>query len=167
MSGGKKYSVSIDERALAAEVTGDEDGHVRVQLEGVGEPRRVRLLSGGERPLALVDGRVVELFREADGSLRAAATRGAVRVEPATSRRARRAAVDTQGPLSLRSPMPGRVVKVMVAPGAAVEAGVPLVVIEAMKMENELTAPRAGTVSRVLVAPGDAVERDALLIEIG
>jgi biotin carboxyl carrier protein len=54
-----------------------------------------------------------------------------------------------------------------VAEGEAVAAGAGVVVIEAMKMENELGAPRAGTVRRVAVRAGDTVERDALLLEIG
>jgi biotin carboxyl carrier protein len=163
---GKRYAVAIDERALTAEVGSEEGGRVRVQLEG-GAAHDVELLAGGQRPLVLVDGRVVELFREPDGSLRFSGSRAAVRVEQATAARARRVAHAETASLNLRSPMPGRVVKVLVVPGDSVAAGAPLLVIEAMKMENELAAPRAGNVTRVLVAAGDAVERDALLIEIG
>ena len=53
-----------------------------------------------------------------------------------------------------------------VAPGDAVAGGQPLVVMEAMKMENELRAPSAGTVKRVAVTPGTAVEKGALLVEL-
>jgi len=167
MSGsGKQYAVTIDERTLATEVTSREDGSVHVQLEG-SAAHEVQLLAGGQRPLVLVDGRVVELFREPDGSLRVALARATLRVEQASAARARRVAHPETSALHLRSPMPGRVVKVLVAPGDAITAGAPLLVIEAMKMENELAAPRAGSVTRVLVAAGDAVERDALLIEIG
>ena len=67
---------------------------------------------------------------------------------------------------SLTAPMPGRIVQVVAEPGVAVEAGAPLIVMEAMKMENELAAPAAGVVSRVHVAPGDAVEAGALLCEL-
>jgi pyruvate carboxylase subunit B len=163
---GKQYAVSVDDRTLTAVVTTAAEGRLRVQLEG-GAAHEVQLLAGGQRPLVLVDGRVVELFREPDGSLRLASSRAAVRVEQATAARARRVAHADTGSLNLRSPMPGRVVKVLVVPGDSVAAGTPLLVIEAMKMENELAAPRAGSVTRVLVAAGDAVERDALLIEIG
>ena len=55
------------------------------------------------------------------------------------------------------SPMPGRVLKLLVEPGQEVAAGEPLVVVEAMKMENEVTAPRAGIVLALSVAPGSAV----------
>jgi biotin carboxyl carrier protein len=67
----------------------------------------------------------------------------------------------------VNSPMPGKVVKVLVKEGDEVEAGTPLVVVEAMKMENELLAERAGVVSRVFVKTGDAVEGGARLIQVG
>jgi biotin carboxyl carrier protein len=65
------------------------------------------------------------------------------------------------------SPMPGRVLKVLVKEGDEVEAGAPLVVVEAMKMENELVATRAGKILKVHVAAGATVEGGAALIEIG
>jgi biotin carboxyl carrier protein len=64
------------------------------------------------------------------------------------------------------APMPGRVVKVLVAPGATVEAGQGVVVVEAMKMENELRAPRAGIVREVRVAEGASVEARTVLVVI-
>jgi biotin carboxyl carrier protein len=62
--------------------------------------------------------------------------------------------------------MPGLVVRVLVQPDERVPAGQGLVVIEAMKMENELRAPSAGIVRRVGVTAGSAVEKGALLIEL-
>ena len=64
------------------------------------------------------------------------------------------------------SPMPGRVLKVLVAEGDVVEPGAALVVVEAMKMENELVSQRAGTVRKVHVAPGQNVESGARLVEV-
>jgi biotin carboxyl carrier protein len=64
------------------------------------------------------------------------------------------------------APMPGRVVKVLVEPGMAVEARQGVVVVEAMKMENELRAPHAGTVREVRVAEGASVEANAVLVVI-
>ena len=69
------------------------------------------------------------------------------------------------GPSQLHAPMPGTVRQVMVAPGDTVEAGRGLIVLEAMKMENELRAEGPATVQAVHVEPGQAVTRDALLIE--
>ena len=70
------------------------------------------------------------------------------------------------GPAPLRAPMPGLVVRVAVQRGDVVAAGQGLVVMEAMKMENELRASSAGRVKAVHVQPGTAVDKGALLIEL-
>ena len=70
------------------------------------------------------------------------------------------------GPAPLRAPMPGLIVRVTVEAGDRVQAGQGIVVMEAMKMENELRAPAAGTVKTVHARPGTAVEKGALLIEL-
>lgn len=70
------------------------------------------------------------------------------------------------GPGHLAAPMPGLIVRVNVKEGELVRAGQGLVVMEAMKMENELRATSAGVVHRVLVSAGDAVEKGALLLEM-
>ncbi len=82
--------------------------------------------------------------------------------------RARRAgeAAGHGGPTEVRSVFPGRVVSVAVAPGDEVAAGQPMLVVEAMKMQNELRSPRAGTVARVDVGPGVTVEVGDLLVAI-
>ncbi len=67
---------------------------------------------------------------------------------------------------ALHAPMPGRVVLVQTQPGAAVDAGSVLVVMEAMKMELALRAPRAGTVAAVRVSAGEFVEADAVLVRL-
>jgi biotin carboxyl carrier protein len=64
------------------------------------------------------------------------------------------------------SPMPGRIIKVLVAPGDAVEPGQGLVIVEAMKMENELRAEMAGVVASVHCTAGETVEGGAKLIEL-
>ncbi len=69
------------------------------------------------------------------------------------------------GATHLRAPMPGMVVRVLVEAGRAVEGGHGLIVLEAMKMENELRAAAAGTVATIRVAPGQAVEKGQVLIE--
>ena len=68
--------------------------------------------------------------------------------------------------LDVRSPIPGLVKAVRVEAGATVSAGQTLVVLEAMKMENEITAPHAGVVQSVEVKPGQAVPAGALLVKI-
>ncbi len=69
------------------------------------------------------------------------------------------------GPKPIRAPMPGLVVKVEVEEGDAVEAGRGMVIVEAMKMENELKAEVAGVVARIHVEPGQAVEKDQILVD--
>ena len=75
-------------------------------------------------------------------------------------------AAGPSGPAPLKAPMPGLIVRVNVQAGDAVQAGQGLVVMEAMKMENELRATAAGKVKAVVVSPGTAVEKGALLIEL-
>jgi biotin carboxyl carrier protein len=71
---------------------------------------------------------------------------------------------DDSGPRTVVAPMPGRIVKVLVIPEEVVAAGQPLVVVEAMKMENEVRAPHAGTVAEVRVAEGASVEANTVLV---
>jgi len=82
--------------------------------------------------------------------------------------RARRSAgtASLGGPVEIRAIIPGRVVAVSVAVGDSVEAGQQVLVVEAMKMQNELRAPREGSVERIGVAVGDTIEVGDLLIVI-
>ena len=68
---------------------------------------------------------------------------------------------------AVNAPMPGNILKVNVAAGQAVKSGDVLVVLEAMKMENEIMAPKAGTVTQVLVSKGSTVDTGAPLVVIG
>ena len=70
------------------------------------------------------------------------------------------------GPQRLTAPMPGKVVRVLVKPGETVKARQPVVVVEAMKMENELRAGRDGTVTEVQVREGMSVDAGAVLLVI-
>ncbi len=70
------------------------------------------------------------------------------------------------GPQRLAAPMPGKVVRVLVKPGDQVTARQPVVVVEAMKMENELRASREGTVAEIHVREGMSVDAGALLLVI-
>jgi pyruvate carboxylase subunit B len=76
------------------------------------------------------------------------------------------AAAGPSGPAPLLAPMPGLVVRVNVAVGDAVQAGQGLVVMEAMKMENELRTTAAGRVRAIHASPGSVVEKGALLMEL-
>lgn len=95
-----------------------------------------------------------------------------VEIEPerraALRERARRigAASSQSGPLEVRAVIPGRIVAVNIAPGDVIDAGHQLLVIEAMKMQNEVRSPHAGTVSRITVTPGAAIEVGDILVVI-
>ncbi len=71
------------------------------------------------------------------------------------------------GPAVIRSPMPGLIVDVRVKTGDRVKVGAAVVVLEAMKMQNEIVSDATGIVSAVKVEPGQSVESQAVLIEIG
>ncbi len=111
---------------------------------------------GVQRREVLVNGFRFEVEAESEriASLRERATRG-------------RAASAHTGPLEVRAIIPGKVVAISVAAGEDVVAGQQLLVVEAMKMQNELRAPRDGTISRVSVAPGVKIEVGDLLVVIG
>ena len=84
---------------------------------------------------------------------------------PAEAVQAESAAGDS-GPSRLTAPIPGKVVAVKIGVGDEVEPGQSLIVLEAMKMENELAADQSGKVASVHVAPGDTVEGGELLVEL-
>ena len=76
------------------------------------------------------------------------------------------AGAGASGPRPIVAPMPGMVVKVEVVEGDVVQAGQGIVIVEAMKMENELKASGPGRVVRVHVRRGDAVEKDQILVDL-
>ncbi len=129
---------------------------------------------GGGRPTVVcVSGKIYRI------RLRAAATptdpfavevngaRLVASVQSDLERRARQGrATTSQATQQAVAPLPGRVVEVFVQAGDSVEKGQPLLVIEAMKMENEIASPAAGEVREVAVAPGDAVETDQILVSL-
>ncbi|HET9250917.1 MAG TPA: biotin/lipoyl-containing protein [Candidatus Eisenbacteria bacterium] len=155
-----------DGRDLTAVVTPSGDGFVvtidgrEVRVEGSFGPfMRVRI--DGKPVEATVRREGTDLVVERDGVARAFRVRDPR--APALGRR-REAADLTRG--EVHAPMPGLVVDVLVRAGDSVETGQPVVVVEAMKMQNALTAPLAGKVSSVAVQAGTAVETGALLLAI-
>ncbi len=166
MAGSMRYYVHLANEPAEVDVVELPSGALEVKIGGKTVDVDVTDVPGG---LSIrVDGRVVDLTTEGqppDLGVLASGYRGYVRVE---SERMRAAGAARKGPSAndrlLRSPMPGRVVKVCVAPGDEVEPGSPLVVVEAMKMENELRAKSKVTIAEVLVKAGDAVEGNAKLV---
>jgi biotin carboxyl carrier protein len=158
-------------RTLVVRLDPDGDGFVA----GVdGEERRVGWVVPGARGTAagatveelalVVDGRPCRALvaRRPDHVLVALAGR----VYRFETEAAREAGGRSAGSGTVTAPMPGKVVAVLVAEGDAVEAGQPLVVIEAMKMESTLAAEVAGHVARVHVVAGAMVDAGAVLVEV-
>ena len=160
------YEATVGGRTLRAEVRGS-DGLYTVLLDG--RPSEVDVRVTGPHGLSLlIDGRshAVALERQPEGFR--VALRGRV-VSVALAEAARGAAAPRRasaGPARVQAPMPGKLLRVLVSAGDEVGAGQGLVVMEAMKMENEIRAPRAGRVKDAPVREGQAVETGALLVLI-
>lgn len=164
-----KYYVTVGERRLEVVVDGEDvtvDGTVvRAHLDdGTAPTLHVLRIDGRVHNVVARPGQVRGAFDIGIGGHRMA-------VEALDARaRAIRALAGAggrpAGPAHLHAPMPGLIVRINVSAGDQVQAGQGLVVMEAMKMENELRAPAAGTVKRVAVTPGSAVEKGALLLEM-
>jgi biotin carboxyl carrier protein len=89
--------------------------------------------------------------------------RFAAEVRDPRSLRSRARAADDHGPKKLVAPMPGKVVRVLVREGDGVEAGAGVIVVEAMKMQNEIKSPKQGKMQKILVAAGAAVNAGDVL----
>ncbi len=115
----------------------------------------------------LIDGRSYEIKREQTASdlhLWVGSTRFNVEVRDPRSLRSRRdGARNEHGPKKLLAPMPGRIVRILVEEKSEVEAGQGVVVVEAMKMQNEIKSPKKGVVQKILAAPGAAVNAGDVL----
>lgn len=116
-----------------------------------------------------VDGKVFDVaLRACGGGDYAAVVNGVdlpVRIESDAGRAAAHGH-HAHGSGVVTSPMPGKVIEVCVQPGDRVERGAPLIVVEAMKMQNQLQAERAGIVVEIFVTAGDTVESGARLLRI-
>ena len=115
----------------------------------------------------LIEGKAFEIKRErtaADLHLWVGSARFEVELRDPRSLRGRRGAgIGDQGARKLLAPMPGKVVRVLAAEKSAVEAGQGVIVVEAMKMQNEIKSPKRGTVQKVLAAEGTAVNAGDVL----
>jgi 3-methylcrotonyl-CoA carboxylase alpha subunit len=159
---------------------GDEVRDIEVEVLRQGTGYRVRigerwleadLVSAGPfvRSLRLDDGTQLALTHHAVGNTHEISIGGATVtvdiIDPlAAKRRGREDEIGASG--VVKALMPGRVVRVLVAKGDAVRKGAGLLILEAMKMENEITAPADGTVDELFVEPGQTVEAGAELLHI-
>ncbi len=86
--------------------------------------------------------------------------------DPRSFRSRRGAGAAEQGVKKITAPMPGKIVRILAGEGAAVQVGQSVIVIEAMKMQNELKAPKSGIVKKINVAEGSAVDAGQALAEV-
>ncbi len=168
------FKVRVGEREHEVEVGIDAAGRRTVIVDGVAH----EVAEAGAHALrvaAELDGRParqLEVTLAGEGRATEAWIAGErARLEVLTEQEARLAAAlgksaGAAGSGSLTAPMPGRVVKVLVRAGEAIEHGAPAIIVEAMKMENELHAPVSGTVISVSVSEGDTVDAGQVLCEI-
>ena len=162
-----KYLVSVAGREVEVEIDGERviaaGREYTASLIGVpGTPLRQLLLSGRPTGMAMEDG------GRGRWTITARGERWETEVIDERTRNIRNltgATARPQGPGVLRAPMPGLVVRVLVEPGQVLAAGAGVLVLEAMKMENELRAQTAARVRAVRVRPGEAVEKGQVLAE--
>jgi biotin carboxyl carrier protein len=167
----RELIVTAHGRDRAVTVDGPlDDGRFRVSIDGAERLVDARALRPGTWSL-LIDGRsfVVDLDpRRAGIAASVGASEVLLTIEDALHRRLSTAAGTRPAPRgeSIRAPIAGKVVKVLVAPGDQVAPGTPVLVLEAMKMENELLAERGGAVTAIHKAAGQAVDTGDLLVEL-
>ncbi len=143
--GRKRLLVRLDGREVAADAVEVAAGTYSILLGGRSLEVRVQPAADGLE--AHVGG---EVFR-------------AQVFDPRTWQGKRGGALEAEGRQQIVAPMPGKIMRVLVAAGDAVEAGQGMLVIEAMKMQNEIRSPKTGKVERLLVAEGQAVNAGEVL----
>lgn len=167
---GRSRSVAIERAAQTP------DGALRLRVSVDGDSALVDVQRTGEFGLSLVFPEAADRSTtvhvapgQSPGELLAYLA-GRIAVVAVNASRTGRGAAETgagaHGEQKVVAPMPGRVVRVLVAAGDQVEPRQPVIVVEAMKMENELRSPKAGRVKDVAVATGTSVEAGRVLVVI-
>jgi len=166
-----KYHVFINGAARRVEVT--QPLHEQARVSAVIDGRSVeadaaRILPGVYSILR--DGRSLEATVEetAEGLLVRVAGREfqIVITDPRSWRRRRGGSIELEGRQQVAAPMPGKIVNVLATQGQKVDAGQGLLVIEAMKMQNEIRSPKSGTVERLLAKQGQTVSAGEIVAVI-
>jgi biotin carboxyl carrier protein len=176
-----RYYAQIGDDELGFEVTQTQEGTLvtRIEDEGESSPAHVDFAAVHSDPdtgeglySIIVDGKSYQLYVEqADGGYRVAIWRHRFDVKVLTEREWRLMKVAPRhtaqgGEFTVKAPMPGLVKSVLVADGDSVKSGQRLLVLEAMKMENDINAPRDGRVSKVHVEPQTVVEGGKPLVTL-
>jgi len=160
-----RFTALLGEATRTVEVLGLGEGRFQVTIDG--QTRLVDSRPTGAASFSLlIENAAAEVSVVARGDTYAVAVGGRthrIRLLDERARRAHRRGAAGGGTREVRAAMPGKVVAVLVDVGTVVEMGQGLLIIEAMKMENEVTSPRAGTVQEIRVKPGQPVEAGELL----
>jgi biotin carboxyl carrier protein len=160
-----KVSVKIGPREATLELA--RNGQGWTFRDGAGHERRAEVAQPEPGVYAvLIDGRSYEA-RVEPGAVAIGGRRIEVEVRDPRRFRGGHGAHGGEGPESVTAPIPGKVVRLLVALNAEVAAGQPLLVIEAMKMQNELRAPKSGRVTSLPVREGETVAAGAVLATVG
>ncbi len=159
---GTTYTVSLDDR----------EDQVALRVDGRTLEVDMASIQGDHSYSLLIDGRSYTAVTATQGERREVKVNGvssevAVEDEQLARLRGQVKSRRRAGGEQIKAPMPGRVVSISAAVGDAVESGQGVVVIEAMKMENELRAHASGTVKEIRVGEGDTVDKNAVLVIIG
>lgn len=164
-----KYITTIDEKQYEVEILGGNQLKVNGQLYDVdfqsvsGQPIYSLIVNGSSYQAHVFPGDDDNLNVLLRGALYAA------QIEDEREKRLKAAGaggVTQTGEFTLRAPMPGLIVKVNVNEGDMVKKGNVLVILESMKMQNELKSPRDGKVTRVQVKAGDSVEQRQSMVSV-
>jgi biotin carboxyl carrier protein len=164
--GQKSYRVELQKSEDSSATSGASKGQWRIRVDG--RELVIDTAQAGPNTLSLLmNGQSFEVKRERLQDEQRIFVRGnaySVSIEDPRSLRSRkRAVLDDEGPQKLVSSMPGKVVRVLAREGDEVAAGQGLVVVEAMKMQNEVRSQKAGTVVKILATPGKNVDAGEVL----
>jgi biotin carboxyl carrier protein len=166
-----KYFATVNDHTYEIDI----DHHGRVTVDGVELTADLKLVEGRHLYSLLLDNASYEIVLdpEAEGrnlyDVLAGGLRYQVKVQDERSRRLSlvdRSLRAPDGELLIKAPIPGLITRLPVEPGQELAEGDTLVILEAMKMENELRAPRAGIVHDVRVKPGDQVALGQVLVTL-
>jgi biotin carboxyl carrier protein len=151
-----KYEITVDGKAAQLSIEGDHFRYQRANGDVVEHPYSIAAASEGTFSI-LLDGRSYTATLLGRGEVSVNGRVFPVEVFDPRSMRGRKAAGVTEGRQTVAAPMPGRVIRVLVEAGQEVEAGQGLIVVEAMKMQNEMKSPKAGRVAEVRTKDGATV----------
>ncbi|MGA8154066.1 MAG: acetyl-CoA carboxylase biotin carboxyl carrier protein subunit [Terriglobales bacterium] len=159
------YDVTIDGKNYRLDLQ-RADGCWQCCLDGQ-EVHMDAVLARRDVLTVLIDGKAYEIKRErtaTDLHLWVGSARYATELrDPRSLRSRRRSGDDEKGPRKLLAPMPGKVVRVLLEQGSVVEAGQSILVVEAMKMQNEIKSPKKGMVQRIVAVEGTPVNAGDVL----